>query len=979
MSNLALMKKLPRRYPSMDLGLNSGTMTYWEPLKFANLVRSASNGGGTQNKGNWFRLSGTGAYTDDHGVLTTTNATDEFGMFLVGVLNQDFPSATGGKFISGTNLPSTVEIRWSGDGLLKIAKNSTGTAYAGADYTASGTYTVNLDSAGTTGGIFVFFKGNSLTDLKVIPTVWKDSHDGTNGLTATEWSPDYIRYINSLGVKYLRHMDAVDCNVNKETVWTDRILPAHLVWGARTPWEILIELSNRTKTAPWLNILTRANDDYVTQLGSLIKNNLSASLKVMLEYLNECWNTANPFGAQTAWVKYLNHTRYSATVTYDVAGSIFTYDDSAVSLSNGDQIICFRTSADYIARKPGIVGAAAQGWPVDQAAIVTVTKLSANTFTVAYSGSTIAIAENYAVNDVLFIKVGEAGKSTDLNANYVARSEEIWDALETVMPRDQMEYIIGSQHNAPTMMTARLAALSDTTRCNWATTAPYHHGVYWGVAVTTGVTVATPKAKGYENHDDTHGAVNYALYLATDTPTQDEIMAGTGAIATGAITGSYAESGVASPAWASGTEITGLTDGTQYKMYFYESGEFLANTGRKIFLSIPFTTGSVATTATAISNTDALEANLRYLMTKKTMLEGDVAAAAAYGVKHICYEGGPHMTWDLTTELETALYSFWNSNEFLTAQNAYFHMMAHVGSKKFMWYKAPSSTEFGTGFNNYVMDNRGTGIQDQNGKVRKYIDYPANEPTDPTVLADPGAFPHTLSTINSQGVLDCGAISHSIISGNDSGMFAISGQELQMLNNGGLNYSTLNEFPLVVKTVSGPFQIFSVLHASLGDPGYLNLANAAYTPQPLWQFASKATIVDQNPESPDGRSFVLHKTTVSGQTKKFLDGLFSTVIPAGGKFTVHYQAKANDIQVSMFDSGFYTAGTTTKIASAISFTSTPIAVGTEYTQYAIEFTNSSAVDRNTGTSDRFVFAFWFNDNTTNDYTADIRNFYITIP
>jgi hypothetical protein len=58
--------------------------------------------------------------------------------------------------------------------------------------------------------------------------------------------------------------------------------------GAR--WETIVELANTVRRDPWINIPVRANDDYVRNLATLLRDTLDPSLAVYVEYSNELWN-----------------------------------------------------------------------------------------------------------------------------------------------------------------------------------------------------------------------------------------------------------------------------------------------------------------------------------------------------------------------------------------------------------------------------------------------------------------------------------------------------------------------------------------------------------------------------------------------------------------------------------------------------------------------------------------------------------------
>ena len=54
--------------------------------------------------------------------------------------------------------------------------------------------------------------------------------------------------------------------------------------------EHMVQLANITEIDPWFCIPTRASDDYVTQLATLIRDSLDTSLTAHIEYGNEVWN-----------------------------------------------------------------------------------------------------------------------------------------------------------------------------------------------------------------------------------------------------------------------------------------------------------------------------------------------------------------------------------------------------------------------------------------------------------------------------------------------------------------------------------------------------------------------------------------------------------------------------------------------------------------------------------------------------------------
>lgn len=46
----------------------------------------------------------------------------------------------------------------------------------------------------------------------------------------------------------------------------------------------------------WISIPHLADDDYITELANLLKDNLRPDIKVLIEYSNEVWGTLYPGG-----------------------------------------------------------------------------------------------------------------------------------------------------------------------------------------------------------------------------------------------------------------------------------------------------------------------------------------------------------------------------------------------------------------------------------------------------------------------------------------------------------------------------------------------------------------------------------------------------------------------------------------------------------------------------------------------------------
>ena len=86
------------------------------------------------------------------------------------------------------------------------------------------------------------------------------------------------------------------------------------------PLEAMLALSNQTRIAPWFNMPHLADDEYMAEFATMVRNNLDDDLQVYIEYSNETWNPTfsaqfshvreegtDAFDPDTPWVSALNY------------------------------------------------------------------------------------------------------------------------------------------------------------------------------------------------------------------------------------------------------------------------------------------------------------------------------------------------------------------------------------------------------------------------------------------------------------------------------------------------------------------------------------------------------------------------------------------------------------------------------------------------------------------------------------------------
>ena len=75
-------------------------------------------------------------------------------------------------------------------------------------------------------------------------------------------------------------------------LWTDRPIPTYAFFGTPkgVPIEIALQLANAVSADAWMNVPIMANDNYITQMATLVHSQLGNTQKIYVELSNEVWN-----------------------------------------------------------------------------------------------------------------------------------------------------------------------------------------------------------------------------------------------------------------------------------------------------------------------------------------------------------------------------------------------------------------------------------------------------------------------------------------------------------------------------------------------------------------------------------------------------------------------------------------------------------------------------------------------------------------
>ncbi len=150
-------------------------------------------------------------------------------------------------------------------------------------------------SAGSPNTIFVTItrsnKADHVRNVRLIMPGFESTY-ATN-----PFHPTYLANLH--GVSELRFMDWGRTNDSPVTQWSQRTLPGDFQGGARgVALEYMVDLANQAGTDAWFSVPHLADDNYVTQMATLIRDRLAPGRIAHIEYSNELWNT---IFSQTAW------------------------------------------------------------------------------------------------------------------------------------------------------------------------------------------------------------------------------------------------------------------------------------------------------------------------------------------------------------------------------------------------------------------------------------------------------------------------------------------------------------------------------------------------------------------------------------------------------------------------------------------------------------------------------------------------------
>jgi len=721
----------------MALGVGLvGINHYNGAVPFSNLMWAASS---------WNRTSGSGGFTDDRGYLTAEVETDTFEIIIAigSPHNIAIPEGT----CTVLN-PGGAELS-----IKRVGETPQTSAWTTAtEFTFEHTHNTTL--------LVVNARGSVTEPIRVIMpgqlSAWN---------AGDPFNPQFISYLTGAGGNALRAMDWFNANGNRHSEWAERTLDSDIRFDRRiVPYEIFIKLCNTLSRDAWICVPARASDDYIDQLGIFLAAELDPGLSVWAENGNEIWNTGGAFYDNWTWYYYYDFTRFTASVT--TTADIFYLPSHG--LGHGDVINCYDT-----------LGGA--GYPLGGGAGNTVEYIDEDNFRLRFGSLDGSIRSAAIGTPILFTWQQEPGKSSHNYRSHGEQSLNIWTRLDAALGRSRVNHVLGMQNVNITSATEGMSGAGVEEATDYLAGALYGRANMWHCKVDIASGQITPSAWAGSPGGVSASSVVFGVYASGSTPTPAEIMAGSGAgfVAGGAVDlpGNYAQ-------YTAGSPITGLADDTEYEVF----AAYTAKNGWTAVATESFTASATPSSFRFAETFDQTASRMQDYLNGWVPKFSNVAALGKPLIQYeynfdLFFEGGNNGQGPGDAEFNAYKQSVLESDAYVQVFKDMNYSLAALGVVQAMVFVDSANNSGFAISDNYTdtADPRYQLFASFGGHVAK------RDPIEiSNILADEIEFeptyPHSLAVLGSD------ALTYRIVGGNDNEWFAISDNELFLLEQNTIDF-----------------------------------------------------------------------------------------------------------------------------------------------------------------------------------------------
>ncbi len=210
--------------------------------------------------------------------------------------------------LNGNYPGGTYRVEWDGTADIIFGNDASETSRG---VTPDGHNFALLNVTPANGGIYARINSMSASDPLRDMHVWMPDYNGqsfagqrwTPGANFSPLHPLYKERLDDFGI--LRFMQTQETNTSDIRTWSDRRDASdsrqsslngsggHFANGISV--EHMVQLANELNADPWFNMPHMADDEFVRNFATYVRNNLEPELTAYVEWSNEIWNSAPGF------------------------------------------------------------------------------------------------------------------------------------------------------------------------------------------------------------------------------------------------------------------------------------------------------------------------------------------------------------------------------------------------------------------------------------------------------------------------------------------------------------------------------------------------------------------------------------------------------------------------------------------------------------------------------------------------------------
>ncbi len=196
------------------------------------------------------------------------------------------------------SLAGRYRLRYDGKGVIEVSGRGTNVRY--------GKNAVEFDYEPGLGGVDLRIQrthlgGDYVRNISVVKLDHVAAYDA-----GAIFNPLWLDRMQ--GFSAFRFMDWMETNDSTQSAWKDRPKPDDYTYGRHgVPMEIMVELLNRTGADGWFNMPHLADDAYIREFATYVRDALWIEQKAYVELSNEVWNWQFQ---QAAWAEEQAQARW---------------------------------------------------------------------------------------------------------------------------------------------------------------------------------------------------------------------------------------------------------------------------------------------------------------------------------------------------------------------------------------------------------------------------------------------------------------------------------------------------------------------------------------------------------------------------------------------------------------------------------------------------------------------------------------------